>query len=293
MTSQTDELTDVDTGAVRTELLARLGLPADATDHDVETLRVAAASLVENAPEAQRGWAADHLADIEAVQSLLAEHPAVAPTYDGDDSVVYAADGVRPRRRWLAWAIAALVLVVGGAFGVHLVTSSNGVPGIDGAPDTSSPSASAAPSLDMAQVGALMQKITADPKDVKSYAALANVYFQAGDYANSEKFGQKVVALTPKDTNGWLLLGAAQFNSGNTTAAEKSWLQAVKIDPKSIEAHYDLGFLYMSGPNPDLAKTKAEWQKVVALDPTSELAKTVQTHLTSLDSKTPSPNASK
>ena len=287
MTSQTDELA-VDAGAVRTELLARLGLPADATDHDVETLRVAAAALLENAPDQQRAWASDHLADIEAVQSLLAEEPV------SDDAGIptEAEPVVRARRNRIAWVVAALVLIAGGAFGVHLMSSS-GVPGIDGAPDTSTPSASAAPSLDMAQVGALMQKISADPKDAKSYAGLANLYFQAGDYANAQKFGEKVVALTPKDATAWLLLGAAQFNGSNAAAAEKSWLKAVAINPKSIEAHYDLGFLYMSGPNPDLAKTKAEWQKVVAIDPSSDLAKTVQTHLDSLASQSPSPSTSK
>ena len=51
MTSQTEQMTTVDAGAVRTELLARLGLPADATDRDVETLHRAAVSLVDNAPE--------------------------------------------------------------------------------------------------------------------------------------------------------------------------------------------------------------------------------------------------
>ncbi len=287
MTSQTDELA-VDAGAVRTELLARLGLPADATDHDVETLRVAAAALLENAPDQQRAWASDHLADIEAVQSLLAEEPV------SDDAGIptEAEPVVRARRNRIAWVVAALVLIAGGAFGVHLMSSS-GVPGIDGAPDTSTPSASAAPSLDMAQVGALMQKISADPKDAKSYAGLANLYFQAGDYSNAQKFGEKVVALTPKDATAWLLLGAAQFNGSNAAAAEKSWLKAVAINPKSIEAHYDLGFLYMSGPNPDLAKTKAEWQKVVAIDPSSDLAKTVQTHLDSLASQSPSPSTSK
>lgn len=283
MTSQTEQITTVDAEAVRTELLSRLGLPADATDRDVETLRRAALSLVDHAPEAQRAWAVDHLAEIEAVQSLLAETADVEPTA-GDVAP-------RPARSRVAWVVAALVLVVGGAFGVHLMTSNSGVPGIDGAPDTSTPSASA--TLDMAQVGALMQKISADPKDVKSYAALASLYFTAGDYKNSAQFSQKVTALEPTNVTGWIGLGAAQFNQGDTTGAEKSWLKAVAADPKNAEAHYDLGFLYMSGDKPDLAKTKAEWEKVVAIDPSSELAKTVKTHLASLASQTPSPAASK
>ena len=43
--------------------------------------------------------------------------------------------------------------------------------------------------------------------------------------------------------------------------------------------HYDLGFLYMSQTPPDLVNQKIEWAKVVAIDPTSDLAKSVSTHI--------------
>ncbi len=289
MTSQTDHFTGVDARAMRTELLGRLGLPEDATDRDVETLHRAAVSLVENAPDAQKEWAVDHLAEVEAVQSLLAETGDVdGPAGSGDAPTVTMAPRSRSK---LVWIVAALVLVAGAAFGLHIMNSSSAVPGITGAPENVNPSAS--PTVDQAQVGALMAKIAADPKDVASYSALANIYFQAADYTNAATFSQKVVALDPKNVTGWLGLGASQFNAGDATAAEKSWLKAVALDPKSAEAHYDLGFLYLSAPTPDMAKVKAEWEKVVAIDPTSEIAKTVKTHLSSLANQTPSPAASK
>ena len=53
--------------------------------------------------------------------------------------------------------------------------------------------------------------------------------------------------------------------------------------------HYDLGFLYMSQTPPDSANMQAEWKKVVAIDPNSNFAKTVVTHLAS---STAAPTAS-
>ena len=177
------------------------------------------------------------------------------------------------------------VLVVGAAFGIHSMSSAS-VPGIDGAP-TNVPSASAS-TLDMAKVSALMQKITSNPKDTASLQGLASLYFQAGDYKNSAVFSQKVVTLDPKNDLSWVALGAAQFNQGQNDAAKASWVKATFLNPKNAEAHYDLGFYYLSGSKPDQAAAKKEWAAVIAIDPKSDLAKTVQTHMASLASAAPS-----
>jgi tetratricopeptide (TPR) repeat protein len=276
--------TTIEGADLRVELLDRLGLPADASAADVAAAHRAAKNLLDHAPEAQREWAETQLADVEAITSLLADlEPATAAPG------VATAGAVTARRRpsKIVWAVAGAALIAGAAFGIHTMTSSS-VPGITGAPDTSS--SSSAPALDQAKVGELMAKISANPKDVVSYNALASLYFQAGDYKNSAQFSQKAVALDPKADVAWVALGAAQFNQGTVAEAKTSWLKAIAVNPKNAEAHYDLGFLYLSGDKPDTAKAKAEWQKVIDIDPKSDLAKTVQTHLTSLAS--PSPSAS-
>ena len=291
------EATVTDPAAVRGELLRRLGLPADATDRDIEAAHRAAVTVLEHAPDDQRAWAQDQLSEVEAVWSLLSEAaPAAADTatdpmvLDGDDAPP-ATTAASPRTRSrIAWVAAGLVVLVGAAFGVHTMNSASGVPGITGTPDTST--SSPATALDAKKVADLMQKITANPKDVASFAALANLYFVAGDYKNSAQFSSEVVKLDPKNATGWVGLGAAQFNQGDSKNAEKSWLKAVAVAPKNAEAHYDLGFLYLSSATPNLAKVRAEWQKVIAIDPKSDIAKTVQTHLTSLTSATPAPASS-
>jgi tetratricopeptide (TPR) repeat protein len=279
----------VDPGVFRAGLLSRLGLPSDAGPGEVAAARAAVATVLEHAPRSQQGWAQGQLADVDAVVSLLGELDG-ASGVDGAQPRTGATSTVTtaPRGRRLAWVVAGVVLVAGVALGGYLLGGSGGVPPISGAAD--SQSASATTPLDTAKVSALMTKIAADPKDVASLLGLSDLYFQSGDYATAATWSEKVLALEPENETALVALGAAQFNQGDVANAEKQWLQAVAVNPKNVEAHYDLGFLYLSKNPPDTAKVRSEWNAVIAIDPGSEIAKTVATHLQSLDS--PSPTAS-
>jgi tetratricopeptide (TPR) repeat protein len=219
-------------------------------------------------------------------------HSAVPLAEAQTDTPVAAAAPKKSRGRLIAVGAVALVLIIGGAIGFNVMHAA-AVPGITGTPtNTANPSAS--PTLDMAQVAALMQKITTNPKDTSSLLGLAGLYFQAGDYANSIHFGQEAVAVAPNNDTAWTALGAAQFNQGKNSDAKVSWQKAVALNPKNAEAHYDLGFYYLSGASPNLTMVRAEWGKVIAINPNSDIAKTVKTHLASLSSAaaTPSPTTS-
>ncbi len=278
---------------MRGELLARLGLPANAGPGHIEAAYRSSIAILERLPAEQQEWATGQRAELDAIRSLLADQaPAVSPLASPLASTLTAESPsgapLGSRRRIIMASVGALLIVIIGAAGFALLHNNSAVPGITGTPtNTSSPSASA--SLDMAQVAALMTKIAANPKDVTSLLGLAGQYFQAADYANATHFAQEATAAAPKNDTAWVALGAAQFNAGNNTAAKVSWDKAVAINPKNAEAHYDLGFYYLSGASPDMAKVKSEWQLVVAIDPKSDLAKTVQTHLTSLSSATATP----
>jgi len=291
MTPQTAGSPTIDGADLRTELLGRLGLPADATDSDVAAARRAAKAVLDHAPDDQKAWAEEQLADVEAIASLLDDLGTPAGGVASPSAVTPV--GARSFRRpsWVVAAVAGAVLIGGVAFGVHTMNSSS-IPGISGTPTTAASASPSANALDMAKVGALMQKITANPKDTASLSQLSDIYFQAGDYKNSAVFTQKVLAITPKSDMAWVALGAAQFNQSQQADAKASWLKAVAINAKNAEAHYDLGFLYLSGDKPDNEAAKKEWATVIAIDPKSDLAKTVQTHLTSLNSASAAPSAS-
>jgi len=298
-----------DAAEFKQELLGRLGLPANASDQDVEAARNGLVDFLELAPPDVRRWAAARTDDVDEAFALLSgpEQDLVAPArlttmaQEGLDetpqppAVAHAAPAVpsvphtpvsqtagKPRRTQILAGVGAVV-VAALVFGVYQMGQASEVPGISGTPtgqETSAASGGAtATPVDKAKVGALMKKISANPKDVASLQGLGDLYFGAADYKNASVWERKILAVDPKNQVALLALGAAQFNLGNSIDAKKQWLVAAGLYPNSAEVHYDLGFLYMSQTPPDKAKMTAEWKKVVAIDPNSNLAKTVATHI--------------
>ena len=292
----------------RQELLARLGLGADASDQDVEGAYNALAEFLELAPHGGvRSWAAARTVDLDEAFALLsgpaedlnAAAPAAAAAAGVQNEVRQAPEAPisygaptpsAPRAGQPVWAIVLLVvagIVVLGAviFGVYRLGSGSDLPAMSDTPtngQTTAPPGAGAPApvpLDKAKVAALTKKVTANPKDVTSLQGLGDAYFAASDYKNAAVWEAKILAVDPKNQVALLALGAANFNQGNAAEAKKHWLVAAKIYPNNAEVHYDLGFLYLSQTPPDKVKMTEEWNKVIAIDPESAIAKTVATHL--------------
>ena len=157
-----------------------------------------------------------------------------------------------------------------------------------GAGGTPAPSASAStPVLDQAAVASLMAKIQANPEDADSLMALGDEYYKTNDFKTAGDWFAKVTAIEPGNVRGFLALGATAFNQGDAATAETAWKQAVTIDEKDVEAHYDLGFLYLNRQPADMAGVQREWTRVVELAPDSDIAKTVKAHLDALASFKP------
>ena len=290
-----------DAAELRSELLGRLGLRENASDAEVETAHNGLVEFLELAPHEVKSWAAARTTDVDEAfallsgpeQDLVAAAPMAAMAQDAPVTTSQppaappAAPGVlaalaanKPQRNKIIGAIGA-VLAVAIVFLVFQMGKSADVPGISGKPtgQETTAAASGATPVDPAKLSALMQKITANPKDTASLQSIGDLYFAATDYKNAAVFEQKVLAVDPKNQVALLAIGAAQFNLGNAVEAKKQWLVAAGLYPNNAEVHYDLGFLYFSQTPPDTANMQAEWKKVVAIDPNSALAKTVQTHI--------------
>jgi tetratricopeptide (TPR) repeat protein len=300
---------------VECELLGRLGLSMDANTQDLERAHDELIEFLELAPHELSGWADRQVALADEAYVLLSDPTrtlsgvsiatlpvlpraaasAAEPVPSTRDPVgnellarpvspaLAAPAGERGgrsqvRRVLLAAGVVVAALTV--VFGVY-ATGAPAVPGVTGTPV---PEASGAAQVDTAQVGALMQNIQADPMDVASLQALADTYFQASDFVTAAEWERKVLAIEPKNITALLGLGAATFNQGNATEAEEHWLAVLDIDPYNLEAHYDLGFMYFSQNPPDIERTTAEWNSVIEIAPESEIAKTVATHLETLQS---------
>jgi cytochrome c-type biogenesis protein CcmH/NrfG len=306
--------TQLEAEQFRSELLVRLGLSDNASDQDVETAHGELTEFLELAPHEIHQWAAARTTDLDEAFALLSgpseRLSAAAPSHavekapagrgvtaqDAGPAVTRSAvlAAFKPRGSKLWWLALPIVLAAV-IFGVYSWGGGSSVPGISGKPTNET---SAAPSgqpaatpVDKAKVAGLMQKISANPKDISSLLSLGDVYFAAADYKTAAIWEQKVLTVDPKNQGALLALGAAQFNGGNAAEAEKQWLVAAKLYPKLAEVHYDLGFLYLSQAPPNTAKVRVEWNKVIAIDPTSSVAKTVATHLKSLDNPSTAPSA--
>jgi tetratricopeptide (TPR) repeat protein len=297
--------------AVERELLARLGLRADASSQDVESAHDQLIEYLEQAPADLRSWARREITRADEAYALLSD-----PTIDRSalaGTVVVAAPAPVPATtaarvaapswgpatrptavtgnplvRRVAIGAAVIVGAVAIALAGYNMNGGTGIPPINGTP---APDAAASPAVDAAQVTALMQKIQVDPKDIASLQSLADLYYQAGDFKTAGTFLEKILAIDSKNVTALLALGAAQFNEGDSADAEKQWRAVLAIDAQNVEAHYDLGFMYLSMNPPDVANVKLEWGQVIAIDPNSDVAKTVATHLASIEGS-PAPSAS-
>jgi tetratricopeptide (TPR) repeat protein len=281
--------------AYTAELLARLGVGPGASMEELERAHDQRLDFLAQAPTEMSDWAQQEIGRVDEAYALLcdphADIPAAAAAAlaggGGAGPVTQTAaapTATAPQAPRMAHSTKVLLLIALAAaviVGVYKMGGDSGVPAITGQP-TDSAAAAAAPQLDTAKVGAAMQRISADPKDVTALKELGDLYFQAGDYPTAIEWEAKALEVDPKDVTALLALGAAQFNSGDAKGAKTNWEKVVTLDARNAEAHYDLGFLALSVEPVDMDTAKAEWQKVVDIDPTSELAKSVSTHLEGL-----------
>jgi tetratricopeptide (TPR) repeat protein len=188
----------------------------------------------------------------------------------------------------LTFALVAVIAVIAVAF---IVGNTVLKPGGSGSVAAVSPSPSG-PVLDAVRVQALMAQLQANPKDEATLTALGDEYFKAEQFATAATWYDKALVEAPKNVALLLARGASAYNAGDDATAKKFWEQAVAIDPKNQEAYYDLGFMYMNSNPPDWTGVQTAWSKVIAIDPSTQLAQVVQQHLDSLASASMIPGAS-
>lgn len=252
---------------------AWLGLTPDAGDVEVEQTRERLEEYLADAPPELAGWA-------RAQRSGAYGRPVTTATTPLNPQ----GGAVRRRRSPL---VPLSIVAVATAVGVIVYNiPDGGTAAADPKAAASTPAhaqgtmpAATPEPLDQAKVDGLNKKIAANPKDTKALKELANEYSRTEMYKEAAATQAKILEVEPKNTDARLAYGVAHFNMNDLPTAEKAWNEVVAQDPKNVEAYYDLGFLHLSKSPPQMDKAQAAWEKVVELDPTSELAGTVKSHL--------------
>ena len=128
--------------------------------------------------------------------------------------------------------------------------------------------------------------VTVTPQTVPvtvPFVAQAESSHQVEIVARVNGFLEKILTVEPRNVTARLALGASLFNVGQPDEAETQWRQVIELEPENVEARYDLGFLYLSRTPADVEAARAEWERVIAIAPDSDVARTIQQHLASLE----------
>ncbi|WP_350258896.1 tetratricopeptide repeat protein [Scrofimicrobium sp. R131] len=92
---------------------------------------------------------------------------------------------------------------------------------------------------------------------------------------------EALIAASPDDVDARLELGVIYFNQAKVNEASEQWLAVTELDPENITAWYNLGFAYLSDPD-QADRAQEAWQKVIDIDPDSDLAQTISMHMDSV-----------
>ena len=140
--------------------------------------------------------------------------------------------------------------------------------------------------LDKDHEAELKAQIEADPSNVEARLKLSTLYYNAALYPEVIPQLQSVLDQDPDNLDALLGIGAAEYKTNQYDAAEKHWLRITELAPQRVEPWYSLGFLYMARTPADPARAREAWKKVIEIDPDSNMAKEVTTHLNSLATPT-------
>ncbi len=169
--------------------------------------------------------------------------------------------------------------------------------GASGAPAGGVPTAAAStPQLDQAKVAELTAKVQANPRDAESMNALGDLYSRARQPQEAKQWHSRAVEVAPGHVDARLALGVDLYNLDDVAEAITQWTEVTRIDPRQTEAWYNLGFAYLGQNPPDMPAVERCWNRVVELDPGSDMAQTVRGHLSRLGlgpSAPASPSASR
>ena len=123
----------------------------------------------------------------------------------------------------------------------------------------------------------LESRVAMNPMDFESLSALADMYFESGQYINAFQTYDKAIAVNPNCADCYNDRGLCLFYIGDATSALESFDKAVTIDPTFIHAWLSKGFVLISEARYEEAV--APLKKVKELDTTGAFSADVDKFL--------------
>jgi tetratricopeptide (TPR) repeat protein len=156
----------------------------------------------------------------------------------------------------IAVLLVGAVLVAGGVFWLarsraYLVHQENGFDRLKaGDPD--------------AAIRELQKSARQKPDSVDTHEALAEAYFNKGDFGNAAAEVKRAIALDPRNETAQYNLGQIYLEQKQPAKAEDAFTQLLKINPNSANGHAGMARVFTSGGH--YAEALGEYKRVAEID---------------------------
>lgn len=175
--------------------------------------------------------------------------------------------------------------VSGLIIGLLLGILAGGKMAVGNAPATQVVQQASAPMANPGQLNARIaeaEKIVAkDPKNVQAWITLGNDYFDANNPQKSVQAYEKALELQPDNPNVLTDQGVMFRALGFYDRAIANFEKASKIDQNHIQSLFNLGIVYAVDLKQP-AKARSAWEKLLARDQASEMARQTKEMLNQL-----------
>lgn len=129
-------------------------------------------------------------------------------------------------------------------------------------------------------IDTLEKSLEIKPDDVETLQLISTLLVSAGREKEAEAYMTKLPAGTKVDPNSLLNLGIKLYNEKDLTGALDKFDRVVKDNPSLATAYYYRGLTYLGLNKP--AEAKADFQKLLELDPNNPNAEEVREYIKAL-----------
>ncbi len=134
------------------------------------------------------------------------------------------------------------------------------------------PEGTVQPDQSIARLADLQGCVAADPKNLQCTLDLAALYYEAHQYPQAQVNYERAIRLDPHNVEVLLKLAGAYIYQDKFSQAVTTLQQAATLQPNSPEIHLLLGLSLSKSDPPRTDEAVAEWRKVIALAPGTDLA---------------------
>lgn len=117
------------------------------------------------------------------------------------------------------------------------------------------------------EIQAAIDNARQNPNDLEAQLKAAELYYQIQRFDGALEFLKKANELQPDNYEVIVNLGNTYFDAGKYAEAEKWYLSALAKKPANLDVRTDLGLSYVLREKPDFDKAVTEFKQVLAADP--------------------------